>query len=254
MARWRHHFRSCSSGISSDRCSYCCREKGARGFTLIEVLVAMAITAIVGVMAYASLSAALEAVESSEVQGQRLSDINIFFAIFSKDVRQIVARPVRSETGESESALQSLEGDLVGLRLTRTGWQNPRPEVFVRSQLQRVHYQLEDKTLVRESFYMIDRAEGEPEPVRSELLNKVTSLQFRFMVQPRPGSSDELLKGDWLDSWPPKIQGVDTGDVSGSALIPAVLEIKLELEDWGEIRRVYDLLGSDPASIAEQTP
>ena len=214
-------------------------QKSSRGFTLIEVLVAMAITAIIGAMAYASLSTPVDAVNRSEIQGQRLSDINIYFAIFTKDIRQVVARPIRIETGEQEAALMSQEGDLVSLRLTRTGWQNPRPEVFVRSQLQRVHYQLENKTLVRESFYVLDRPEGEPMPIRSELLDKVTSVQFRFLAQPKSSSRDQLLDGEWVDSWPP--QAAQQNAVQLNA-IPSVIEIKLELEDWGEIRRVYDLM------------
>jgi len=222
-----------------------------RGFTLIEVLVAMAITAIVGVMAYATLNSSVDAVERSELQTRRLNDINTFFAIFSKDIRQVVARPIRNEEGEMESALLSQEGDLVGLRLTRTGWQNPRPEVFVRSQLQRVHYQLENKSVVRESFYMIDHPEGEPEPVRSELLDKVVSLKFRFMTEPKTGGSHELLKGEWLDSWPPKAQNVEQQELV-SVLLPELVEIKLELQDWGEIRRVYDLVLNDPAGAATE--
>jgi general secretion pathway protein J len=223
-----------------------------RGFTLIEVLVAMAITAVVGVMAYATLNSSVDAVERSEQQTRRLNDINTFFAIFSKDIRQVVARSVRNEEGQMESALLSQEGDLVGLRLTRTGWQNPRPEVFVRSQLQRVHYQLEGKTLVRESFYMIDRPEGEQEPVRSELLDKVVSLKFRFLTEPRSGGSHELLKGEWGESWPPKSLNVDPDEVA-SDLLPAMIEIKMELQDWGEIRRVYDLVLNDlPGPQEEQ--
>lgn len=224
-----------------------------RGFTLIEVLVAMAITAVVGIMAYATLNSSVDAVERSEQQTRRLNDINTFFAIFSKDIRQVVPRSIRNENGESESALISQDGDTVGLRLTRTGWQNPRPEVFVRSQLQRVHYQLEGKTLVRESFYMIDRADGEPEPVRSELLEKVVSLKFRFMTEPRSGGSSELLKGKWLDSWPPQVQGVAQEDVA-SELLPVVMEITMELQDWGEIRRVYDLIATDPLAAGGATP
>jgi general secretion pathway protein J len=223
-----------------------------RGFTLIEVLVAMAITAIVGVMAYATLNSAVDAVQRSELQTQRLNDINTFFGIFSKDIRQVVARSIRNEAGEQESALLSQDGDLVGLRLTRTGWQNPRPEVFVRSQLQRVHYQLENKTLVRESFYMIDRPEGEPEPVRSELLDKVVSLKFRFLPEPSRGGTHELLKGEWTDSWPPKTQN-ELDQKVASTLLPAVVEIKLELQDWGEVRRVYDLVLNDPAGTPAPT-
>ena len=220
-----------------------------RGFTLIEVLVAMAITAVIGVMAYAGLTSALDAVEQSEVKSQRLNDINTFFSIFSKDVRQLVARPARNENGEMEAALMAVDGDTVALRLTRTGWQNPRPEVFARSQLQRVHYQLEDKVLVRESFYAIDRPEQEPEPIRSELLDKVTSLQFRFMAQPKKGSSNETLEGEWSEIWPPKLLGDAEVAAMASELLPAVLEVKLELEDWGEIRRVYDLVLNDPALV-----
>ena len=93
-----------------------------RGFTLIEVLVAMAITAFVSVLSYQALSTALTGIESVRAESERLHEINRAFNVLSRDIRQMTNRPVRDEFGQLASAV--LGGPLARdpLRLTRAGW------------------------------------------------------------------------------------------------------------------------------------
>ena len=66
----------------------------ARGFTLIEVLVAMAITALVAIVAYSALSAAISSAEALRISTERARDIGQVMAILSRDIRQVAKRTV----------------------------------------------------------------------------------------------------------------------------------------------------------------
>lgn len=75
------------------------------GFTLIEVLIAIAITAFVAVVAYNALSTVITGTEQARNQAQRLRDINRTFSTVARDLRLMVNRPVRDEFGLIDSAL-----------------------------------------------------------------------------------------------------------------------------------------------------
>ena len=66
----------------------------ARGFTLIEVLVAMAITALVAIVSYSALSAAISSAEALRISTERARDIGQVMAILSRDIRQVAKRTV----------------------------------------------------------------------------------------------------------------------------------------------------------------
>ena len=66
-----------------------------KGFTLIEVLIALAITAIVSLIAYTSLSAVMTGAERLRENTDRIYEINRAWMIISRDFRQFVDRPVR---------------------------------------------------------------------------------------------------------------------------------------------------------------
>ena len=124
-------------------------KKPAEGFTLLEVLIAMAITAFVALIATTSLSRVLDGVESLRASADRTYEVNRAWMIISRDLRHFVERPVRDEFGEIEPAL--LGGPLArfALSFTRAGWHNPN--AHPRSNLQRVNYRLEDEALWRDS-------------------------------------------------------------------------------------------------------
>ena len=67
----------------------------------------------------------------------------------------------------------------------------------------------------------LDSTQGD-QPLRASLLSKVTNLQIRILDQ----------NNIWHLDWP----------ISESGKIRA-LEITLELEDWGEVRRLLPISG-----------
>ena len=211
--------------------------KRASGFTLVEVLIALAITAFVATIAYNSLSTAITGMEVTRENSQRAYAVSRAWMIISRDLRQFVNRPVRDEFGEPEPALQGGPAARFALSLTRSGWHNPN--AHLRSNLQRVNYRVEDEALWRDSYAVLDRA-ADTEPTSVKLLEGVEYLDLAFLASlaavqaGREGSSLETR--DWPDSWV-----VDTSQ-PGSVLAPPVaLQVTLQLSDWGEMSRLYEL-------------
>lgn len=211
--------------------------EGSRGFTLVEVLIALAITAVVSVMAYTGLSTVMTAAEVLRASEARSYEINRAWMIISRDLNEFVPRPVRDEFGEPEPALTGGELARFPLSLTRAGWHNPAG--YPRSNLQRVNYRLEDEVLWRDTYPVLDRA-GDTEPRSTELLEDVELLQLRFLgdleaLQTATGSGTLDLR-NWAENW------VADGSQPGAVQAPPVaVEILLQLRDWGEMRRVYAL-------------
>ena len=177
-----------------------------RGFTLIEVLIAMAITAFVSAIAYTTLSTVITGVERSKASARRSYEINRAWMIISRDLNQFVARPVRDEFGDVEPALQGGEAARFPLSFTRGGWHNPLGQP--RSHLQRVNYRVEDDTLWRDSYPVLDRA-GDTSAQEAKLLEGVEDIQLAFLAASDntetvgPGNSLELDTRNWPGSWIP---------------------------------------------------
>lgn len=207
------------------------------GFTLVEVLIALAITALVSAIAYSSLSTVLLGAESNQAQARRSFEVNRAWMIIGRDMAQFAARPVRDEFGDLEPALSGGPAARFTLSLTRAGWHNPVG--LPRSSLQRVNYRVEDDTLWRDSYAVLDRV-GDTEPQTVRLLAGVESLDLLFL-----GSIDRLQPGsrgtqldtrDWPDSWISEVGQSDT-----PVAPPVAVEVRITLADWGEMRRLYAL-------------
>lgn len=208
------------------------------GFTLVEVLIALAITAFVSTIAYTSLSTVIDGVERSRTTAQRTYDINRAWMLISRDLRQVVARPVRDEFGELEPAMMGGPAARFLLSFTRTGWHNTVG--LPRSHLQRVNYRIEDDALWRDSYPVLDRA-GDTEPQTARLLDGVIDLELGFLGNvARAGAAGnglELDTRDWAENW----IGDNSGTPGAELPLPAAVELRLQLEDWGEMRRLYVL-------------
>ncbi|NND66455.1 MAG: type II secretion system minor pseudopilin GspJ [Halioglobus sp.] len=208
-----------------------------RGFTLLEVLIALAITAFVSMVAYTSISAALAGVESLRENAGRTYDVNRAWMFVSRDLRQLAQRPVRDEFGQIEPILAGGELARFPLSFTRTGWHNPHR--YPRSHLQRVNYRVEDEALWRDTYPVLDR-DANTEAQTVKLLEGVEYMELKFLGDVNQLSErrdDEALRtDDWADNWVHEV-----GAPGGSLAPPAAIEIRLQLTDWGEMRRLYAL-------------
>lgn len=199
--------------------------RGGTGFTLIEVLVALAVFGVLSLLAYMTLGSTLSNSDLLTERMDRLQAIQRTMRFLSSDLIQAAPRPVRLELGDSYSpALQTSLSSEFALELTHGGWGNPAG--LPRGTLQRAAYRIEDDELVRYHWNVLDRTFSN-EPIAIVLLDNVESLVFRYL------QSD----GEWTEVWPPlSAQGPAAGRIR-----PRAVEILLALLDEGEIRRIVEV-------------
>ena len=199
------------------------------GFTLLELLVAMAIFALLSVMAYAGLSTVLNANQILETNMQRLSEVQRSVTLLSRDIRQTINRAIRDTYGDTKQPLIGATAfDSLGtpaIELTRTGYANPLGTK--RSFLQRVAYRVEEETLYRDSWRVLDQAQ-DSEADALAICHEVKSLTLRYLDQ----------ENTWHEQWPPS-----DPEFQGAAL-PQAVEVSLELTDWGKVVRLLSLAGT----------
>ncbi len=197
------------------------------GFTLMELLVAVAIFAVVSALA---LTGFTQLQRQSEYAAQRLDrtrEVQRAMQMLALDLEQVEPRAIREPLGETRlPALSVAVAAQYGLELTRAGWSNTAG--LQRPTLQRVGYRLDNQDLWRDHWPTLDRTMS-VEPVKEKLLTGVRSVTFRVMDGSR----------NWLDHWP-ETQAVDQAAVR---LRPAAVEVTIELEDWGTIRRLVEVPG-----------
>lgn len=200
--------------------------RGARGFTLLELLVAMAVFGIIGAMALGGLNAVISQTTQAHAQMERLTALQRTLRLMTNDLASLQPRWVRDELGTQwEPPLVTDRAGTFLLRVSRGGWSNPAGLPH-RGTLQRVQYRIDDGTLIREYWPVMDHVLGQ-EPRREELLNEVSSLKFLYLDD----------QGEWQAEWPP----LQRGTAVRTAARPRAVRIQLELKDWGQIERLVEV-------------
>ncbi|MDX1606383.1 MAG: type II secretion system minor pseudopilin GspJ, partial [Candidatus Competibacterales bacterium] len=128
-----------------------------RGLTLLELLVALAVFAVLGAAAYSGLDSVLAARAALERDSERLRALQLGSEWLRRDLEQAVARPVRDTFGQTRPALLLEPGAELSLQLTRGG--HPNPLDRNRSDLLRLGYRLREDTLQRLVALVLDGAD-----------------------------------------------------------------------------------------------
>ena len=196
----------------------------SRGFTLIEVLVALAIFGFLSALAYATLGQTLNNTDMLNERMDRLQSIQRTMTYLSTELLQTAPRPVRADLGQYEPALQSNFASDFALQLTHSGW--PNSAGVPRSTQQRTAYRIEDQELIRYHWNVLDRTVNNL-PVATVMLEEIDSLTFRFLQQ----------NGDWTDQWPP----ISVQAASNTSNLPRAVAITLVLPDEGELTRIVEV-------------
>lgn len=195
-----------------------------RGFTLLELLISSIIFAIMAIMAYGGLSNVMDNSQASERALKRLQQVQQTVSVISRDFLQLMPRSVRDEYGNLQPAISTTNNIDHLVEFTRGGRSNPAN--LLRSTLVRVAYQFDDEKLLRLQWPQLDNAPGVV--VReTTLIDNLENVTVRFL--------DE--KGVWREQWPP-LNAVTNVDGGNTAELFAI-EIILQLNDWGDIRRLY---------------
>lgn len=196
-----------------------------RGFTLLELLVALSIFALLSAMAYGGLNTVMRSQQAVTAQAERLAQLQKAFLFLGRDITQAIDRQIRGEFGDPQPAMVGLTLGERRLELTRNGWRNPVGRK--RSNLQRVAWGVRDEQLLRLYWNVLDRA-PDSEPLETVMLDGVEALELRFLD----------AKQQWSEVWPAVNRGVTSSDA-----LPRAVEVTLETEREGRIRRVFLVAG-----------
>jgi general secretion pathway protein J len=189
-------------------------------FTLVELLVALAIFALMSGFAYRGLNALLESRVALQKESRKWRDVSLFVGRIERDLDAVL---LRTSTGPSGTALPPVSSSLEtptageGLALTRSG--SPIQQNALAAP-QRIAYRLRGERIERLTWAGVDAAPRE-EPLAVTVLSPARSLSFRFM---------DSRTGDWRPTWP-----------GSTDLLPAAVEVTVELASGERIVRLVDL-------------
>ncbi len=129
----------------------------SKGFTLLEILIAIAIFAIIASITSSILYQTLQVKENSTEQISKINELQLALSILTQDIKQIIERPIR---GNKMHLFPSFIGQNDYLEFTRGG--NTNPNAYEnRSTLIRVAYLCKNRKLIRRIWSELDTPDRE---------------------------------------------------------------------------------------------
>lgn len=198
----------------------------ARGFTLLEILVAIAVFAIFSTMAYGGLMQLLSNRERIDAERAFWRNISLAFVRIEQDLSLARERPVRGIDGSLQPAFEGRQPDPRALaepsiEFTRGGILVPNGFT---ADLQHVSYQLLEGKLMRITWPVLDRAPTS-KPSRAAILNNVEKLEVKFTVD----------GNGWSDVWPP----LGAQPSATASRLPRAVKIIITLKERGKYERTF---------------
>ena len=188
----------------------------------MELLVALAIFAVLSGFAYRALDTMLQSREALERESRKWRDVTVFVGRVERDLSAVLAK--RTATAPSGTPLAPVSSSVDagnggnGLAVTRSG--SPLQENAL-SAPQRVAYRLSGSEVQRLAWVSVDAAPRD-EPAAVAVLGGVQALDFRFLAP----------SGEWRTTW--GLPGSGEGP-------PAAVEMRLQLASGERIVRLIDV-------------
>lgn len=189
-------------------------ERAYAGFTLIEVLLAVAIVAVIAVLGYRAVAALSESENRLAAEATRWRTLDLFFARLEGDLRQAMPRPARlSETREPAWLGTADAAGNSALAFSRAG---PEFTLEPRSAGQRLAYRYRDGAVEVLYWASYDRPRGAL-PTAYTLLDGVARFELAYLAR----------DGVWANAWP----------VTGESELPRAIRVRLTLASGDVIER-----------------
>lgn len=208
------------------------------GFTLLEVLVAISIFALVGVASYQVLTTVLQTDSRLAARSEQMRQVNRAFWLIQQDIEHLVQRAVRDAGGKVRPYLMVDNGAELPMQFSRGGRANPLG--LPRSSIQRIgyrvgrhpeydqadspHYREDRWYLLRYSWARLDGSGNPADALVQVVLPDIEEI--RVEVQGRSG---------WQPLWPP----ARTGGPGQTDDQPSAVRLELRHVAWGALQRLY---------------
>lgn len=196
-----------------------------QGFTLLEVLIAISIFAIISLASFSLFDTVITSEEKSTKRLNSMNDIQRAFMLIERDFLQIARRSVRMDGDEPlkdfiHTDSNAFESTSQAIGFVRNGWSNPGL-LLPRGDMQSVAYQINEETLERVHFNFVDATLGEEPKVR-KLLTGINDISFEFYDGKQ---------------WNQTYEGSD---------LPLAIAVELDTKEFGLIKRKFLVAGLVP--------
>lgn len=196
--------------------------KNNKGFTLIEILIALTVFAIMAAISSAALYDVFHTREMLNKQANQLNKLQLAYSLLSNDLQQVLPRPVRGYNMMMEPAFTANNKEIT---LTRDGLSNPMA-LEKRSTLMRIRLLCQKNQLIRESRPVLD-APGKTKFQQKVLLSHLKSCQFRLLTKNK----------QYIDEW-----RLSSSNQPGQEdVFPNGIELSLDLSDWEKTQLIFIL-------------
>jgi general secretion pathway protein J len=195
--------------------------RAAAGFTLIEILVALFVFALLAGFGYRGLGAVLDAADRVTGETRKWRDLALAFEHMRLSFTQAADRPIRDRHDAAAPAFEGIaatrnasEPLLVFTRMGYAGHEGAAADQ------QRVGYRLREERLEQLAWPVLDQA-PHTEPQAIVLLTGVRELTFTY-----------LHEGKWHSVWPL---------ADADAAHPAAVQVTLRLSNGERYQRLFAL-------------
>lgn len=172
--------------------SFTVRGCTSKGFTLLEVLVALSIFALVSAIAFRGLNLIMDTRARVTEEGRKWQDLSRLYVRMKQDLSMTVNRPVRDSRDLPATAVSGdpnpVGEDNALISVTRSGLAGQQGSL---QGLQRFGYRLRGDKVEMLSWPVLDQA-PRSRPVADELMGGVASMDAKYLD----------AGGLWQDRWP----------------------------------------------------
>lgn len=194
--------------------------KKMKGFTLLEILIALTIFAVLATITSSSLYYAFTTRNKVNAQANRLNNLQLAISIIQQDTSQIVDRAIR---GNEMRLFPVIVGQPEYMEFTRDGLSNPK-SINKRSTLKRIALVCSEEKLIHRTWESLDTIDRNKYQDRV-LIDNLDECHFSYLnhnLQSLPEWREQALNLD---------QRAET--------FPTALQINLSLKDWGKMNLLF---------------
>lgn len=202
-----------------------------KGFTLLEVLLAVAIFAMISLASFSIFDGVLKSDEHSKHLSEQLNQVQRAWLFIERDFLQLAKRSMRIEgeaplSGFIHNNVELLASTEQAIAFVRQGWTNPGL-LIPRSDMQSVAYRLNNNNLERLHFNFVDSVVGEQAKERI-LIQGISALSFEYYYD---------------NEWQEELEGEN---------LPLAVRVNITSDELGELHRQFLVSGELNSSSREK--